>query len=148
MMKPLLSTFYKIRRRIFPNRASARPTPENPDPMTLWNFLPRILPFVAPFFSAPHRQVHWSLEVLAVHPAFQGQGYGRELVEQGLARAKCDPEGDLPACVVAADGKETFYQKVGYHELVGWGSRTKDENGEDNPLRKNGVGGGAVLWTR
>jgi len=148
MIKPLLSTFYNLRRRMFPNKASVQPTPGNPNPLNYWNFLPSILPFGRPFFSAPHRQIHWSLEILAIHPDHQGKGYGRELVEQGLERSKCDPEGDLPVCVVAADGKEGFYQKCGFKELVGWLSKTVGEDGSDNPLRKNGVGGGAVLWTR
>lgn len=62
--------------------------------------------------------------------------------------AKSDPIGDLPVCVVAADGKEEFYHKTGFVDLVGWLSKTEDATGGDNPLRANGVGGGAVLWTR
>lgn len=59
-----------------------------------------------------------------------------------------DPVGDLPVCVVAADGKEEFYNKVGFRYLVGWLSRAVDATGGDNPLRANGLGGGAVLWTK
>ena len=99
--------------------------------------------------SAPHRQKHWSLEILGVHPDYQGKGYGKELVEYGLARfARSDPEGDVPALVVAAEGKEEFYRKCGFPELVGWVSEVRDEDGNDNELKRNGVGGGAVLWTR
>ncbi|KIY00947.1 uncharacterized protein Z520_03613 [Fonsecaea multimorphosa CBS 102226] len=148
LIKPTVSTFYRIRRYIWPNKAAARPTPEDPDPLTIWNFVPRILPFCGHFFSAPHRQVRWSLEVLGVHPDHQGKGYGRELVEDGLLRAKKDPEGDLPVCVVAADGKEAFYLKVGFNEIVGYTSKTVAEDGSDNPLRQNGIGGGAILWTK
>ncbi|RMD41551.1 hypothetical protein DV735_g3590, partial [Chaetothyriales sp. CBS 134920] len=107
------------------------------DPRLLWNFFQQVGPFAAAFFAAPHRQTHWALETLAVLPGEQGKGYGRDLVLEGLERASTDPAGDLPVSVVAADGKETFYQKVGFKELVGW-----------NPLKANGVGGGAVLWTK
>ncbi|KAJ9611327.1 hypothetical protein H2200_004511 [Cladophialophora chaetospira] len=151
LMKPLLSTFYRVRRIFIPNRATnrLRPTQTNPKPMTYWNFGPIIFPFVKQFMAAPHRAKHWSLEILGVHPAHQGKGYGKELVQRGLeVLAQGDPEGDLPACVVAADGKEEFYRRVGFPELVGWVSRSWDENGKENPFRGIGVGGGAVLWSR
>ncbi|KAK5267787.1 hypothetical protein LTR99_009757 [Exophiala xenobiotica] len=148
LIKPILRTFYTIRRRLFGNKAAAQRTPDNPSPLTYWNFLPSIIPFSSSFFSAPHRQTHWSLENLAVHPNHQGKGFGSKLVKQVLQVAKDDPVGDLPVCVVAADGKEGFYKKSGFEYLVGWISRTTDANGRDNPLRANGVGGGAVLWTR
>jgi GNAT superfamily N-acetyltransferase len=82
-----------------------------------------------------------------VHPDYHGRGYGRKLVEQGLEVSRNDGTGNLPACVIAADGKEVFYQKCGFGNLVGWVSRTFDDKGRDNPLRLNGVSGGAVLWT-
>lgn len=143
-----MATFYTLRQRVFPNRASVRPTPDNPAPLTFWNFGPSIIPFTSEFFSAPHRQTHWTLENLGVHPDHQGKGYGRRLVEQGLEVSRNDPTGDLPVNVIAADGKEGFYQKCGFGDLVGWVSRTLDDKGRDNPMRVNGVGGGAVLWTR
>lgn len=147
-MKPLLSAFYALRRRVVPNKAAARPTPEDPHPLAQWNFISRILPYAASFFSEPHRQTHWSLEILAVHPDYHGKGYGRELVNYGLERAKSDPEGDLPVCVVAAEGKEGFYLKSGFKEIVGWMSQTVGSDGSDNPMRERGIGGGAVLWTK
>lgn len=82
-----------------------------------------------------------------MHPDHQGRGHGRQLVEQGLEVSRNDEMGSLPVCVVAADGKEVFYQKCGFNDLVGWVSRTFDDKGRDNPMRSNGVGGGAVLWT-
>ncbi|KIX00817.1 uncharacterized protein Z518_09882 [Rhinocladiella mackenziei CBS 650.93] len=148
LAKRILAACYTFRRRVFGNKAAVQATPDNASPLTYWNFLPSVVPFSAPFFSAPHRQIHWSLENLAVHPEHQGQGYGSKLVKEVLQMAKSDPIGDLPVCVIAADGKEGFYEKCGFKHLVGWLSRTTDPRGRDNPLRANGVGGGAVLWTR
>ncbi|OAP60363.1 hypothetical protein AYL99_05365 [Fonsecaea erecta] len=148
LIKPTVSTFYSVRRYFWPNKAAVQPTAKDPDPLTLWNFVPRILPFCAHFFSAPHRQIRWSLEVLTVHPSHQGKGYGRELVEDGLLRAKKDPSGDLPVCVVAAHRKEEFYRKVGFNEIVGYTTKTADKDGKKNPLGQNNVEGGAVLWTK
>lgn len=156
MIRPILETYYDLRRYIFPNRASAQPiTPANTNssrhrPLTYWNFGPSITPFLKPFFDAPHRQVHWSLENLAVHPAHQGQGHGRQLVDRVLQICQSDPveDGGPPVCVIAANGKEGFYQKCGFGHLVGWLCKAVDDQGNDNPLRMNRVGGGAVLWTR
>ncbi|OQV00858.1 hypothetical protein CLAIMM_06300 [Cladophialophora immunda] len=148
LMKPLLSTFYRLRRLIFRNKAAVRPTAENPRPLTYWALGPSLLPFSAQFMAAPQRQTHWSLEILGVHPNFQGRGFGRELVEYGMEMARSDPLGDLPVSVMSADGKEGFYQKCGFKHLVGYVSKAEDEQGNENPLRRNGVGGGAVLWTR
>jgi predicted N-acetyltransferase YhbS len=82
---------------------------------------------------------------MAVHPEYQGKGFGRELVQQGLERAKHDAEGDLPVCVVSADGKEGFYQKCGFGDIEGY---TATAGGSENPLMRAGIGGGAVMWTK
>ncbi|OAG35842.1 hypothetical protein AYO21_09999 [Fonsecaea monophora] len=148
MIMPAVSKFYSIRRYIWPNKAAARPTEKDPDPLTIWNFLPRIRPLCLDFFSAPHRQIHWSLEFLAIHPNHQGKGFGRELVEDGLVKAEKDPAGDLPVSVVAAEGKEYFYLKVGFNELLGYTSQVVGKDGSENPLKNNNIGGGAMLWTK
>lgn len=148
IVKPILAGFYRVRRWLFRNKAAAQATPDQPNPLTLWNFVGRTKPLCTAFYEAPHRQVHWALEILAVDPAHQAKGVGRDLVAWGMARAKCDPAGDLPVVVTAADGKEGFYQKVGFKDLVGYVSKTVDEHGNDNALRAHGVGGGAVLWTK
>ena len=64
--------------------------------------------------------------------------------------SRSDPAGagDLPACVVAAEGKEKFYQKRGFKKLAGYVFEAVDDKGQENPLKKMGVRGGAVLWTR
>jgi GNAT superfamily N-acetyltransferase len=148
LLKPLLSKYHEYRRWLFPNPASAHPTPENPHPLTFHTFLPTMSPFITPFFSAPHRSTHLSLENLAIHPSHQRRGYGRALVTHGLVMAK--DKGDIPVCVIAAPGKEGFYVKCGIGELVGWASEGLDSEGRgrENPLRVSGVGGGAVLWTK
>ncbi|KIY02244.1 uncharacterized protein Z520_02382 [Fonsecaea multimorphosa CBS 102226] len=148
LLKPLLSIFYRLRRLIFRNKAAVRPTLENPRPLTYWTMGPALKPFSIQFMNAPHRQTHWSLDILGVHPDFQGRGFGRELVEHGLEMARSDPIGDVPACVMSADGKEAFYQKCGFGDLIGYVSKVEDDKGRENPLRRHGVGGGAVLWTK
>ncbi|RMZ85427.1 hypothetical protein DV737_g754, partial [Chaetothyriales sp. CBS 132003] len=155
LVRPVLAFFYRLRRRVVGNRAAAisafslRENTTGPPPLTLWNFEEQVGPYISQFFSAPHRQTRWSLNNLAVHPNEQGKGYGRELVAGGFERlTKNDAEGELPVSVIAADGKETFYAKMGFTELVGWASKTVGEDGSDNPMRRNGVPGGAVLWTR
>lgn len=140
--------FHRLRRWVFPSKAAGHPTPENPDPLTFWNFFTKIAPFSDRFFDAEHRQVHWSLEMLGIHPDHQNKGVGRELVSWGFNLARSDPDGDLPVVVIAAFDKEGFYQKVGFKELVGWISREPAKDGKDNPLQQNGVGGAAVLWTK
>jgi GNAT superfamily N-acetyltransferase len=103
------------------------------------------MPFVSHLYDLPHRETHWSLEILGILPEHQGKGFGRELVEDGFAKAKNDPEGDLPVVVVAAKDKEGFYQRIGFGEIEGW---TSQAGGTANPLNRAGVGGGAVLWTK
>lgn len=98
----------------------------------------------------PWRKNHWSLEILCIHPLFQGKGHGKELTEWGLAKAKCDTASGvtgLPAVVIAAEKKEQFYQRLGFQELVGWSSRSVEGSPDVNPLEERGVSGGAVLWT-
>lgn len=136
-----------------PCRATTKPSAEDPDPLLFTNFVGRLIPFGTPFMrdpSKPWRKNHWSLEVLGIHPTGQGKGYGKELVEWGLARAKCDSASGvtgLPSVVVSADTKEVFYQKVGFEELAGWSSRSLEGVPGRNPLEERGIGGGAVLWT-
>lgn len=102
------------------------------------------------FPDKPWRDNHWSLEVLGIHPSYQGYGHGKKLAQWGLAKATCDTAAGvtgLPCVVVAADTKETFYQKVGFNELVGWNSRNVEGVEGNNPLEERGCGGGAVLWS-
>jgi GNAT superfamily N-acetyltransferase len=79
----------------------------------------------------------WYLEALGVHPDFQNRGLGRSLVKWGLDQA--EREG-VSASVVAADGKETFYQRCGFDATpVG-----RSGEGPGNPLRD--VPGGLIFF--
>ncbi len=82
---------------------------------------------------------------MAVHHTYQRRGIGSELVHEGLERAKRDPEGELPVCVVSAEGKYPFYQKCGFGEVEG---SVNKAGGSENLLLKAGVGGGDVMWTK
>ena len=134
-MKPLIAFVNKIAYLIWPNRAASKApelTPATLEP-TLWPFISRC------YLSPPHRQTHWSLSCLSVLPDYQNRGHGRQLVAWGTERAR--DEG-VPASVMAAKGKETFYRKCGFTELAGWATE-----GVGNPL--NGmVSGGAIMFTR
>lgn len=136
-----------------PCLASARPSPQDPDPLLYTNFISRLVPFsmhLLSFPDKPWRENHWSLEVLGIHPLYQGHGYGKELAQYGLARAKCDSAAGvtgLPSVVIAADTKEKFYQKVGFNELVGWSTRDVEGVPGRNPIGERGGTGGAVLWS-
>ncbi|KAJ9611638.1 hypothetical protein H2200_004822 [Cladophialophora chaetospira] len=83
------------------------------------------------------RSESWYLECLAVHPDHQKKGHGRALVEWGLEQAR--KEG-IACSVIAADGKERFYQACGFD--VGPVGRAGE--GEGNPLRE--VAGGLVFF--
>ena len=79
----------------------------------------------------------WYLESLAVSPEHQNRGVGRKLVQWGLDQA----EKERIACsVIAADGKERFYQKCGFD--VGPVGRAGE--GEGNPLDE--VPGGLIFF--
>jgi GNAT superfamily N-acetyltransferase len=144
-MAPSLTKYYKFRQRLFPNQAGVQPKSGDPDPVTFWNFADRMLPYVGRLYSAPHRKINWSLTMLAVDPKYQGRGIGRSLVEEGFQRARTDPEGDLPVVVASAEGKEDFYRKCGFTEMVGY---LTQEGGDANPLKQAGMTGLAVLWSK
>jgi GNAT superfamily N-acetyltransferase len=83
------------------------------------------------------RAESWYLECLAVHPDYQNRGQGRALVHWGLQQAR--REG-IACSVIAADGKERFYQACGFH--VGPVGRAGE--GEGNPTRD--VPGGLIFF--
>jgi GNAT superfamily N-acetyltransferase len=83
------------------------------------------------------RSESWYLECLAVHPEHQKKGQGRTLVDWGLRQAR---EEGIACSVIAADGKEKFYQACGFD--VGPVGRSGE--GDGNPLRE--VPGGLVFF--
>jgi len=59
---------------------------------------------------------HWYVMVLGVAPAFQGQGYGRALLQPMLDRADTD---GVPCYLETTQPKNvTFYQRLGFRVLV------------------------------
>lgn len=112
---------------ISPNRAAS---PE------LEDMVERSYPFLDHVWLGD-RAESWYLENLAVHPGFQRKGQGRALVAWGLEQAR--KEG-IACSVIAADGKERFYQACGFN--VGPVGRAGE--GEGNPLHD--VDGGLVFF--
>lgn len=112
---------------IWPNRAA------DPDKIDI---LERAHPFYEHMWSGD-REESWYLHILGVHPEYQGHGVGRKLVQWGLDRAQSE---GVCASVMAAKGKDGFYQKCGYTIQDGSGGM-----GEGNPL--SNVEGGNMWWT-
>jgi hypothetical protein len=82
-------------------------------------------PFIRHFWLGPRAKC-WDLHSLAVSPEYRNRGYGRTLVGWGLNVAM---EEDISSSVLSAKGKEQFYRRCGYGEVVGWAT-----DGEKNPL--------------
>lgn len=146
LVQPIIKLFTGLHYQVFGNRSFVRPSPEDPKPLTKFNFEELMWPFMAHHFtSVPYRQNHWELATLGVDPKYQRRGVGRELVLWGLEKAR---EDDLPAVVVGAKGTEEFYERCGFEFLVGYATEGINEKGEENPLRLRGIGGGCIRWTR
>ena len=79
----------------------------------------------------------WDLHSLAVAPAHRNRGYGRQLVKWGLEQA--EREG-VAASVLSAAGREPFYYRCGYGNVVG-----RATDGVGNPLAGR-VKGGAIMF--
>lgn len=58
------------------------------------------------------------LSDVIVDPDYQGQGIGKKLVESVIKRVKADmkPGYKVKMCLMAAKGKEPFYEKFGFSE--------------------------------
>ncbi len=92
------------------------------------------MPLFAYHWDGPRKE-NWYLDLIAVHPDYQGYKYGRTLVEWGLELAAQD---QVCASLIAADGKDGFYRKMGFAEV-----------GRANvgPLAEPGIRGGAIMFT-
>ncbi|KAF2004739.1 acyl-CoA N-acyltransferase [Amniculicola lignicola CBS 123094] len=132
ILPPLSSLYTALTHYLHPSRALA--------PQHL-SILTRSYPFIAHHWDGP-RSEDWHLALLAVHPDHQGRGLGRELVAWGIEQA--DKER-LQASVLSSEGKEEFYLKCGFDEVVG-----NAADGEGNPLAVEKVKGGSILfrWPR
>lgn len=115
---------------LWPNRA-AHPARED--------ILERAYPFLEACWSGD-RAESWYLETLVIHPAWQGHGLGRLLVERGLVDLVDRPPG-VCASVISTRGKEAFYQKCGFDVEEGHIGQ-----GEGNPMA--GVEGGRMFWRK
>ncbi|KAF2122187.1 acyl-CoA N-acyltransferase [Lophiotrema nucula] len=127
-LRPLAKFTNTLTTYISPNRAL--------DP-TKANILSRSMPFCAHHWAG-ERSDNWYLSLLAVHPDYQGQGFGRELVAWGIREA--DAEG-VHASVLSSEGNDKFYLTCGFEEVVGNAC-----TGEGNPLGFEGVKGGSILF--
>ncbi len=58
------------------------------------------------------------LSDVIVDPDYQGQGVGKKLVESVIQKVKADmkPGYKVKMCLMAAKGKEPFYEKFGFSE--------------------------------
>ncbi|KAH7351398.1 acyl-CoA N-acyltransferase [Pyrenochaeta sp. MPI-SDFR-AT-0127] len=88
------------------------------------------------------RSNNWYLTLCGIHPDYQGQGFGRELVTWGLSKAR---EENVHASVASSLGNDDFYLRCGFDEVVG-----NCTEGEGNPLGIAQVAGGNLLfmWPR
>jgi GNAT superfamily N-acetyltransferase len=104
LIYPLASLFVGVEHWMWPNRA-ADPSKANVlrDSFDLYSFN----------WSGPRKE-NWYLELLAVHPDYQGKGHGGELVQWGVGEAA--REG-VCASVISADGVEKLYAKFGFAEV-------------------------------
>lgn len=152
-MQKLYEWRNKILDFFWPNRTEPRPTPEDPDPLRLSNIHERTHEWNKHLYDNPNtpwRTNRWCLEGLFIHPRYQSKGHGRELVQYGIARAKCDTGSGrtgVPCVVTASVPGEPFYQRVGFNEVVGYETDTPEWMKDVNPMKKKGFTGGAVLWT-
>jgi ribosomal protein S18 acetylase RimI-like enzyme len=71
--------------------------------------------FAETFHKLDAPEPHWYTMVLGVDPAFQGNGYGRDLLEPILTRARAD--GDPVYLETAQPNNISFYQKMGFRLL-------------------------------
>ena len=139
---------HEVQRRVIPNRAIRAPTVEEPDPIQKYDFGAVMGPFVGNFFSEPELSSnHWEVCTLAVHPEFQGRGFGVELVAWGSEKAKME---NVLCIVISSTGSEDWYQKRGFVVHVACaGTVDRVENGKviPNPMKGRVASGGHIYKT-
>lgn len=127
LIKPLITFRNRVISTIWPNRAADT---------TQLGLETHMYPFIKHLWTGSRANC-WDLHSLAVAPAYQNRGYGRQLVKWGLEQA--EREG-VAASVLSAEGKERFYQRCGFVDVVG-----RATDGVGNPLAGR-VRGGAILF--
>lgn len=65
--------------------------------------------------NTPRRKDAWYLSVVAVDPAYQGQGLGRMLLEEGL---KVADKAGVVVWLCGLRGLEGLYEKFGFKTLA------------------------------
>lgn len=111
---------------LWPNRAA---DPKEED------IIERCYRFLDHVWVGPERGESWYLNFLGVEAGYQGRGVGRGLVKWGMEMA--EKEG-VSASVIAAHGKDPFYQACGFDTNIG-----RAGDGEGNPL---GPVPGGTIW--
>lgn len=106
MCRCIIPVYITIDSFIRPNRAADH---------AAWNDMEGPDPDTDQRFEEPDYNETWDLELLFQEPQFQGRGFGKELVNWGLERAK---EEGIRVSVASAPGREDFYKKLGIDEEV------------------------------
>lgn len=74
-----------------------------------------VIDFVEPLHAAAMPEPHWYVMVLGVAPAFQGQGYGRALLQSMMNRADTQ---QVPCYLETTQPRNvSFYQRLGFTVL-------------------------------
>jgi len=127
LLKYVVFFYNTLSSTLWPNRAASR---------THMDAYKQSLPFWIHHFQQSPREENFTLKTLAVHPAFQGKGYGKRLVEWGLDRAM---NQGVAAGVITAAVNEGFYRNCGFDVKIG-----EITEGENNPL--SGEIDGTILF--
>ncbi|KAF2796993.1 acyl-CoA N-acyltransferase [Melanomma pulvis-pyrius CBS 109.77] len=123
---PFVKLIHRLTSLLYPNRALDA---------SKANLLSLSVPYSKHHWDG-ERQENWYLSLLAVHPDYQGKGFGRELVEWGLQQAQKE---NVHASVMSSEGNDAFYLRSGFEQVVG-----NATEGEGNPLA--GIKGGSILF--
>ncbi|KAH7131893.1 acyl-CoA N-acyltransferase [Dendryphion nanum] len=115
---PFIRAFHNLNTTIHPNRAA------NPNPK-LANPLHDAFPFFAHHWSGARANSVY-LELLGIHPQYQGRGFAKELLEWGMDKAR---EEGVSTSLTSSMKGNMFYRKMGYTTEVG-----KCTEGEGNPV--------------
>ncbi|KAH7006527.1 hypothetical protein EDB82DRAFT_493745 [Fusarium venenatum] len=126
LLKPLSALVMHVRADLSPNRAADL---QNED------IIERSYPCFKHIWSRK-RAESWYLAALAVNPDFQGQGAGKKLTQWGIEQAQAE---GVCASVIAAQGTDEFYKKLGFYEQFG-----RATDGIGNPLAH--VQGSNMYW--